>query len=146
MVDIYITNDQEALPVDEPLIRRAIDAILRDAGVTGGEISIAIVDEPTLTELHDRFMNDNSPTDVMSFVLDRSEDGARLEGEVVVSADMAVDRAEEYNMNPSDELLLYIIHGTLHLVGYDDIDAKDRAEMRQQEQKYLTELEIGPNR
>jgi len=145
-MEIQITNEQQTLPVDEAIIRRAIGAILRDAGTAEGEISVALVDEPTLTELHVRFMNNENPTDVMSFVLERSEDGTELEGEVVVSADMAASRAEEFNMNPSDELLLYIIHGTLHLVGYDDIDATDRAEMRAQEQKYLRELEIGPNR
>jgi probable rRNA maturation factor len=132
---LSITNRQKTLPIDRRRIRRAILAILRDADVTDANLSVAIVDDPTIAELHERFLNDPTPTDVLSFVLERSE--TFLEGEVVVSADTAAANAKRYRSTPEDELLRYAIHGTLHLVGYDDLAPAERAVMRRREKKYL---------
>ena len=60
-----------------------------------------------------------------------------LEGEIVVSGDTAVAQASEYSSTPEEELMLYVIHGTLHLVGFDDHEEADQAEMRLAEQTYL---------
>jgi probable rRNA maturation factor len=132
---IPITNRQKSLPLDRSRMRRAIRAILRDAGIDQAEISIAVVDDPTIAGLHQQFLDDPAPTDVLSFVLERSE--GRLEGEVVVSAETALACAAKYKSTPDDELLRYVIHGTLHLVGYDDASTGQRTAMRKQERKYL---------
>ena len=117
-------------------MRRAVRAILRDAEISQSQIGVAIVDDPAIAKLHEEFLDDPTPTDVLSFILERSEQC--LEGEVVVSADTAVANAVRYQSTPDDELLLYVIHGMLHLVGYDDTTPAKRAVMREQEQKYLT--------
>ena len=72
-------------------------------------------------------------------MLDRS-DG--LEGEVVVDAQTALRSAPRYGWPPHDELLLYVVHGTLHLVGYDDADHGLRAEMEERESEILKKLGI----
>ena len=105
------------------------------------KISVAVVDDPTIAELHQRYLDDPSPTDVLSFVLERSP--KYLEGEIVVSADTAADLAPNYNWTAADELLLYVIHGALHLVGYDDTTPKKRTKMREKEKEYLARNRIA---
>jgi probable rRNA maturation factor len=134
-IAIHITNRQKSLPLDRPRMRRAVCAILRDAEIAHAEISIAIVGDATIAELHREFLDDPEPTDVLSFVLERSE--GWLEGEVVVSAETASTCAAKYKSTPTNELLRYVIHGTLHLVGHDDTSTRQRAAMRTKERKYL---------
>ena len=135
MIVIHITNRQKTLPVDRRRMRQAVRAIVRDAGISEATISIAIVDDPTIAKLHQQFLDDPEPTDVLSFVFERSEQS--LEGEVVASADTARTCAPRYRSTPEEELLLYVIHGTLHLVGYDDTTPRQRAVMRKKEMEYL---------
>jgi probable rRNA maturation factor len=132
---IHIANRQKVLPIDRRRMRRAVQAILRDAGIVGGEVSIAVVDDATIAKLHEEFLDDPEPTDVLSFALERSE--KCMEGEVVASAETATAFASKYKATPTEELLRYVIHGTLHLVGYDDATSRQRAVMRKMEGKYL---------
>ncbi len=125
------------LPINRPRIRRAIRAILHDAAIENAQISVAVVDDATIAKLHEEFLNDPEPTDVLSFVLERSAGG--LEGEIVVSADTAQAAAPRFAAAAEDELLRYVIHGALHLVGYDDTTPGKRARMRKQERKYLSQ-------
>ena len=135
MIAIHITNRQKTLPVDRRRMRQVVRAILDDAGASEATISIAIVDDAAIAKLHLEFLDDPEPTDVLSFVLERSEQS--LEGEVVASADTAAACAPRYGETPEDELLLYVIHGTLHLVGYDDTAPRQRTVMRKKEREYL---------
>jgi probable rRNA maturation factor len=132
---ISISNRQKLLPVDRRRIRGAIRAILKDAGCRRGEVSVAVVDDTAIARLHQEFLDDPTPTDVLSFLLERSEE--LLEGEVVVSAETASANAPRYRCTPSDELLRYIVHGALHLVGHDDRTPRQRAAMRRREDAYL---------
>jgi probable rRNA maturation factor len=134
-IAIHITNRQKSLPVDRRRVRAAVKAVLRDAGISAAQVSIAIVDDRTIAALHREFLGDPEPTDVLSFVLERS--GKCLEGEVVVSAETARTCAAKCKSTPQDELLRYVIHGMLHLVGCDDATPRQRAAMRKRERKYL---------
>jgi probable rRNA maturation factor len=136
VITIHIANRQKTLKIDRRRMRHAVGAIARDAGIAEATISIAIVDDATIAKLHQQFLDDPDPTDVLSFVLERSEES--LEGEVVASADTAKACAPRYKSTPEDELLRYVIHGTLHLVGYDDTTQPRRAVMRKKEKEYLT--------
>jgi probable rRNA maturation factor len=136
---IAITNCQKTLPIDRRKIRRAVSEILRDAGIVHAEISIAIVDDPTIAKLHAEYLDDPTPTDVLSFVLEQTEQ--KLEGEVIASADTAKAYAPRFRSEPDEELLRYVLHGTLHLVGYDDTTPAKRSVMRKQERKYLERVE-----
>ena len=140
MFEIGISNEQQSLEVDVPRLRRAIELILSDAKLSMAEISVAIIDDATMHQLNREHLNHDYPTDVLSFVLERSE--SSLDGEVIVSADTAIARAAEFHLPPEDELLLYVIHGTLHLVGYDDKEASNRALMREQESRYLAKFVV----
>jgi probable rRNA maturation factor len=136
LITVTITNRQKALRIDRKRLRGAIQAIVRDAAIGNARISVAVVDDAAIAKLHDEFLNDPAPTDVLSFLLERSPQ--MLEGEVVVSTDTARTVAPRYGSSAEDELLLYVIHGTLHLVGYDDATPRKRAVMQKEEQKYLS--------
>ena len=135
LITITITNRQKTLRVDRRRMRQAICAILRDAEITDARVGIALVDDPAIAKLHAEFLDDPEPTDVLSFVLEQSE--GVLEGEVVASADTAAANARRYRCTPDEELLRYVIHGTLHLVGYDDVTPPKRAVMRKKEREYI---------
>lgn len=135
MTSIQVADQQTTLSVDVALLKRAARLILKDHGPEVAHVSIAVVDDPTIHELNRRYLEHDYPTDVLSFVLERS--AKRLEGEVVVSADTAADRAAEYGWEPHDELLLYVIHGILHLVGFRDKDPPQRKQMRGAERHYV---------
>jgi len=138
VIHIEIANRQTTLPVDRRLLRRAVRAVLKDEGIADAEISLAVVDDPTIREIHLRYLGHDDPTDVISFVLDRTD--SQLEGEVIVSADTARAAAPRYGCSPAEELLRYVIHGTLHLAGYRDDTRRGRAEMRAEERKFLAQM------
>ncbi len=118
-------------------------AIVRDAGVAQGSLSIAIVDDPTIHELNRRYLEHDRPTDVLSFTLER--DAERLEAEVIASHQTAERVAASFGWTAADELLLYVVHGTLHAVGYDDTTAETRAAMRAAERRYLALAGLAPH-
>jgi probable rRNA maturation factor len=135
LLSITVTNAQSQLPVDKNRLRRAVRIILEDESIERAKIDVAVVDDLTIAELHQRYLNDPEATDVLSFVLEQTS--KYLEGEIVVSADTAAASAPNYNWTAANELLLYVIHGALHLVGYDDTATKKRSIMREKEGEYL---------
>lgn len=94
-----------------------------------------------MRELNARYLNHDWPTDVLSFVLDASDES--IDGEVIVSAETAQSASAEHGTTPVEEFLLYVVHGTLHLVGHDDQDDASAAEMRHLEQLILSQLNLA---
>jgi probable rRNA maturation factor len=141
---IEISNQQDVVEVDELQLRQSIAMILQDAGIFEAEVSLAIVDDSTIWELNKQHLDHDYPTDVLSFLLTR--DDQWLEGEVIVSADTAIREAGAYQWPATHELLLYVIHGTLHLVGYDDLQPEALQVMREREDHYLMQVlgVLGP--
>ena len=139
---IDIADQQSILSVDERQIRLAIEPILVEASIACARISVAVVDDPTIHALNRRYLQHDYPTDVLSFVLERMDDS--LEGQIIVSTDTARSEAAHYGWSPEDELLLYVIHGTLHLVGFDDTTPAARQQMRDQECRALERFGLTP--
>jgi len=134
MIEVMIRNTVGCQTAEAVMIE-TIRCVLRDHQVAHGEVSLAIIDDAAMQTLNRTHLQHDYATDVLSFLLDRDHD--TLEGEVIVSAETASQAADEYGWSSSDELLLYVIHGTLHLVGYDDRSAADRRSMRDREAHYL---------
>jgi probable rRNA maturation factor len=97
-------------------------------------VSISIVDDPTIHRLNLEHLQHDWPTDVISFAFDS---GPRISGEIIASWDTAERLSPVAGWQVADELLLYVVHGMLHLVGMDDIAPADKAEMRQVESEFL---------
>jgi probable rRNA maturation factor len=106
--------------------------------ISEGELSIVFVNEAEIAKVHAKFMDDPSPTDVITFP---AETKMKSAGEIIVSVDHARNRAAEFGEPFSRELSLYLVHGWLHLAGYNDSKESDRAEMRNAEQKALKILD-----
>lgn len=155
MYDIQISNEQRKLPLNEERIREIVVQVLQDEEVKGAEISVAIVDNPTIWRLNRRHLKHDYPTDVLSFLLDCDEQdsisesrrgaGKTLSGEVIVSAEMAMEMAENYAWNAQDELCLYLVHGLLHLCGYDDLSSDEQFTMRLRERAILQHWNLTPH-
>jgi len=98
-----------------------------------GGLSIAFVSHDRLAGLHKEFCSDPTQTDVITFP-SMEEDSF---GELCVSAQAAVNYASKHGGAPEEELSRYVIHGYLHLLGYDDLNPKAKRKMRQQEKLCL---------
>ena len=111
-------------------------------------LQIIILDAKRMAELNERHLQHHGSTDVLTFDL-RNQSLLPLEeslddcvtAEVYICPEVAVQYAHEHQLDPSRELLLYAVHGMLHLAGYDDIDESDRANMRQAEARVMKKLE-----
>ncbi len=140
MIRVAIADRQTTMRIDRRSLRRAVRMVLQKEGIRAAEISLAVVDDAAIRQLHRRYLGQDEPTDVLSFLLDRSPGG--LEGEIVASAETARRVAPQYRSSPARELLLYVVHGALHLAGWRDGTPAQRAEMRRREREHLARL--GP--
>ncbi|EAQ78661.1 rRNA maturation RNase YbeY [Blastopirellula marina] len=132
---------QYAAPTDEA-VRQAIAAVFAGESIEAYEVSVALVDDAEIHEVNRRFLQHDYPTDVVTFNLSADDD--LLEGEIVISCQYAAAEAEKYQWPAKHETLLYVIHGALHLVGYDDHEDEDRLTMRRLERVYLEQVGLEP--
>jgi len=139
---IELNNQHPFFTFDEQRCIAAARSILEEAGVRRGEVSLAVIDDDTMHTLNRRHLDHDYPTDALSFLLQHEDDF--LSGEVIVSADTAAAEAAEYGWETADELLLYIVHGVLHLTGYDDQTAEQRVEMQHAERRHLQRFGLEP--
>jgi probable rRNA maturation factor len=134
-VSIEISNRQSLLPIDTRFWSRLVLQILADEKIRRGSVSIAVVDNAAIRQLNRHHLDHDYATDVLSFVFEHQ--GDRLDGEIVLNAEIAIERAPEFGFSPTEELTLYLIHGTLHLVGYDDHSDAERKRMQRRQEHYL---------
>lgn len=102
--------------------------------------SISVVDSETIHQLNVEHLGHDWTTDVISFEFERDEQS--LDGEIIASADMAEKLCKTAGWSQADELLLYVIHGLLHLTGLDDESDAERIAMREWEQACLIALDV----
>lgn len=116
-------------------LKRAVETVLKcEKPETPATVSIVLCDDRTIHELNIRYLGHDYPTDVLSFPL---SEGEPLIGEIIISVETAERNAKRFRQTLEQELLRLAIHGTLHLLGYDDATLKQRKKMRQKERKYL---------
>lgn len=157
MIDIEVTDHQSIATIDPRPIHRLLKHVFETEGFPEAEVSIALVDNEQIHKVNRDFLNHDYPTDVISFVLNGSEDSVShdhehadsnfpepLIGEVIVSVETAAGMAVENNWCIASEVLLYCLHGSLHLCGYDDLVASERNRMRERERFYLLPLGLDP--
>jgi probable rRNA maturation factor len=124
-----LVSDRQPAPVDAPALARLAAEVLAAEGRGGEELSLSFVDEAEIADLHQRYMGEEGPTDVLSFPLD--EDG--LLGDVVVCPAVAARAKPDAS---EAELRLLVVHGVLHLLGYDHEEDGERAEMWARQERY----------
>jgi probable rRNA maturation factor len=129
-----------------PPVRRFLERELRRlahfAGVRKGSMGIAIVDAAEMARLHQRYMGKRSATDVLTFDL-RDQTTDPLEGDLVICLPVAIREAAARGHPARLEVLLYALHGLLHLLGYDDHRRADAAAMHAREDQLLAQAGHG---
>ncbi len=137
--EVHVHNAHPRLKLDRRGVVRIIhtlDAHARDFrdGCPAGELSIAFLTDPALARIHGDFLADPTTTDVITF---EGNPALQSAGEICVSADTAANYAKVHARDFSEELSLYVVHGWLHLAGYDDLKPEKKRQMRAAEKRAM---------
>jgi len=146
-IEIYVEEEFQGL-VDESWVGRIAQQVLKAEGVAPPyEMSLVFTDSETVRRLNRDYRGMDEPTDVLAFyMLPQKEaadffalppDGVTRLGEVIISYPQAVEQAKEQEHSTERELALLIIHGILHLLGYDHEEPEEEAKMRTREKEFL---------
>jgi rRNA maturation RNase YbeY len=134
---LSLTNRQRFCRVGLRELRRIVIALLREIfGPTEFDLSICLISARQMTRLNESFLRHAGPTDVLAF--DYSDPGDKtLRGEIFVCVEVAVSQSRHFRTRWQSELIRYLIHGLLHLQGYDDHKSSDRQRMKREENRLL---------
>jgi len=136
---VSICSSQRALRVPRKKLDALIRFVARRQGAAVAEVDLAVVGSDQIASLNRRHLRRSGPTDVLSF--DLSDAGAkRLCVQLVVCGDLAAARAREFGLSAQRELMLYVVHGLLHLMGHDDKTPAAAARMHARENEILDEF------
>ena len=142
-MDIFVANEQD-LPVDEPrlseLARHALDS--EDVGPEA-ELSVILVSADHMRRLNSRYAGDDYATDVLSFPMMEDDEAETMLGDVVICPQVAQDNAAKLGHDLARELDTLIVHGTLHLLGYDHQGTEDKAEMDKRQNEILATFGVS---
>ena len=140
---ILIDNQQKRLPINRKAIANRAKVILNDLGSADRELSILIVDDEAIAEMNVAYLGHEGPTNVISFPMqegDCSGVNPQLLGDVVISIDTAEREGVEGGMTVEERVDELLIHGILHLHGYDHIHDEEEAAAMEARSRELMEL------
>lgn len=134
------------------LLKRAGEHVMAILGDEKDEAGLVLVDDASIHELNREHRGVDSPTDVLSFALDEGDDGdvsgsdddwPHLVGDVIISVERAEAQRVEYGHSLEREIVYLLVHGLLHLYGFDHIEEADRRLMREREEEIMAGLDLG---
>jgi len=144
MNTIEITTHYDEIPIDPAKLETLVEAVCMRFDVSEATISVGIVDDAEISTLNEQFLSHEGTTDVLSFDLsDEQGDGAAHVFELVVNGQMAVRQAARRGHASEAELALYVTHGLLHQMGFDDLTGEQARKMHQMEDEILQHLGYG---
>lgn len=138
---VEIADDFGRLQMDQGKLKKMVSGVCERFGLPDATISIAVVDNETIRKLNRQFFNRNDATDVISF--DLSEDDGAITFEVVVNGPCAIKQAKLRGHEAESELALYVLHGLLHNLGFDDSPGRQARKMRNTEGLILKQFGYG---
>ena len=141
---VLISDRQRDLPLkhEQQKLQKLAQLIVASENRSCDEVAIHFITAALMCRMHKQFFQDPSLTDCISFPMDKEvQAGFCYLGDVFVCPKQALDYAEENGLDPYRETTLYVVHGLLHLLGYDDLDSTEKTQMRRQEQKYMKMLD-----
>ena len=133
---ILIGNRQRSVRVFRQRLARLIRFVARAEGRRIGSVDLAVVGAGEMAELNRRYLRHAGPTDVLCFDLSEGDPGA-LVAQIVVCGDVAAAQARRHGLTPQQELMLYVIHGLLHLTGHDDRTARQARAIQARQEELL---------
>ena len=125
------------LQVDEAALAGLVRRVLEGEGGTLRALGVVLADHETVLDLNRTYLEHDFHTDVLSFSLAEADEAGVVEGEVYVDLDTARERHAEFGATFEEEVRRYVVHGLLHLLGYDDATPEGKAAMHQLEDRYL---------
>ncbi len=138
---ITIINLQSKVPVNSKKVVKTVRKVLSQEGIKkSGEITISFVNDRKIKKLNLKYLGKNNPTDVIAFDITEPKAREKIFADIVISTDRAIYNAATFKTTPLFELYLYVIHGVLHILGYDDHNNKDKLIMRKREAGLLKKL------
>jgi len=144
-MNIVIANRQRTKRINARLLKQIVDALLAELAVTEAELGINLVAAREMTLVNETFLNHTGSTDVITF--DHTEKrrakgrkSKELHGELFICIDDAIAQAKEFKTNWQSEIVRYVVHGVLHLLGYDDLKPQLRRRMKREENRLVREL------
>ena len=141
---VAVRNLQKKIPVNPKRITKTVLKILSQEGIKkSGEITVCFVNDQRIKKLNLKYLGKNNPTDVITFDVAEPKTADKIFADIVISTDRAIDNADAFKTSPYFELYLYVIHGVLHILGYDDRNIKDKLLMRKKEKNLLKILNLS---
>ena len=137
---ISIDNINKKFKLKKNPIKKLIRFIFNEEKRSHGEIGLIFVDNDYMIELNKKFLQQKNTTDVLSFPLEEADSSAII-GEMYVNLDKVIEQASDYNVTYLEEMTRIIIHGLLHLLGYNDQIRTDKLKMTERENYYLNIIE-----
>ena len=140
MISIQVESDPALDGPQESKVSSIIKHILESEGVRNGKITLIFGSDELLSDLKKKYFNKNHLTDVIAFRLNENDE-SDLEGEIYISLPRSVENAVKFNEPPNRELGRLLVHGGLHLMGYEDESKNDKKAMTEKENKYLDQID-----
>ena len=138
MRSVAVSNRQRRVRVSTPRLRATAEAALRALGRADLHVDVTVVDDGAIRRLNARYLRRRTTTDVLAFDLE-TPGPSRLMGEVIVCADTARRQARRVGVSVALELDLLVVHGLLHLAGWDDHEPREARLMHEREREILAE-------
>ena len=140
---VAIKNLQKRIPINPKRIIKTVLKILSIEGIRkSGEITVCFVNDRRIKELNLKYLGKNNPTDVIAFDVAEPKRPDKIFADIVISTDRAISNAKIFKTSPLYELYMYVVHGMLHLLGYNDKDARQRQIMKDRASRILATLNI----
>ena len=137
--EIVVANRQRTRRLDRKLIEEIAQEVLTDLGVEDVELGVHFVSAKEMARVHEQFMNIVGSTDVITFD-HGSEPPTSVHGEIFISVEDAIAQAREFKTTWQSEVARYVIHGILHLLGFDDVAPDARKKMKQAENRLMNRI------
>lgn len=139
-MSISIQNRQKLLPVDVGRLRRSLKRLLKQIGRSESEVSLLLVDDPQIREINKSYLQRDRPTNVISFAMNEGQFGhlhPELLGDIILSVETAARDAASGNIEFMDEVEFLMIHGLLHLSGYnhENVESAEADKMKTKERE-----------
>jgi probable rRNA maturation factor len=145
-IDVFVANEQNDVSIDEHRLVSLVRVAASEEGVDPrAEVTVLLVERSAMASLKEKWLGETGPTDVLAFPMDEQipDEEPYILGDIVICPDVAREQALDTGEKVTDEVDLLLVHGFLHLMGYDHVKPQDARSMRHRERKILAEFNRG---
>ena len=141
-VKLDVIDLQKRYPIEKNKIKKLVRYVLKVEKMdkNDAELNVVFIDNKGIKEMNRNFLGHNYATDVLSFAYHEPSRENAITGEIIISVEMAAQRAQKRGYSIEGEITLYLVHGLLHLFGYDDKQKSDAKKMHQREGELLSDI------